>query len=200
MAHSVDISPAKLKQLAKKKGVKRITSLSAAEYRDLQLSSNVSNKSSQAFSFGYTVDFQKNVVTATLTGKHLSNNRISSLPFRAKLKYKTAIKEAMKAYWVQHTKELKSFTYSAFTYCIYVCFNSRSRDSEANASSIKIFQDTFTSLRLIFDDDIKHFQNISRGLSYEIVSKEYKIQAYMSDDKKALLEHVSIIHPHLFEK
>lgn len=92
-----------------------------------------------------------------LEGKHISKNTYDSLSMREQIRYKNAFKEAANIFKVNHAKFLDSIT--PFTRAeVYYTFYSKAyqhRDHDGNSENIKKFQDTFTKLGLIVDDNRK---------------------------------------------
>jgi len=179
----VPISKKSLRELAKKKGVKKITSMSSAEFRELQGKQGISKTKptmiSPEFSFVYKIEDIKGGYKITLFGKHLSKNRYDSLSFSSKLRYKNAIKNAAKEYWLLNRSFFKKLSTLKKASVRYEFYEPYKRDPDAEQETIKRFQDTFTLLKLIVDDDIDYLVPCGIGACKQIKSKEYKAVAYL---------------------
>lgn len=185
------LTPEDLKKLARKKGVKKIDRLTAAEYRELVLSKSGSPKTGSGFSFKYEVEIlSETSYKVTVYGKHLSNNRINSISFKDRIRYKNAIKKAVEEFLVVN-KEMRSLrTLEGKVEILFVIYGKYSRDYDNNSITLKAIQDTLTlkmksenryhSLGIIEDDNrdilVPHPDN-----PIEVKDKEYKIEAIVKE-------------------
>lgn len=180
MSHR-SISATQLKQFRKKHNLGSNDSLSSKQFRELQLGSQSTAKGTPKeeapFSFTYSIDIIENGYKITLTGKHLSKNVLNGSSFRRKLAYKKAIKKSMEEYRLQNLKFIKTLMPFTNASVSFTFFNRRSRDSDANGDTIKIFQDTFTLLGLIEDDTRGCLQCDAVD---EVLQKEYKVIAILT--------------------
>lgn len=180
---------AALKKMAKKKGVKKITRMTSAEYRALlqeKSSSPSSSAKPEKFSFTCEVEVLGNGYKITLYGKHLSKNRVNGFGLQKRIAYKEAIKRASKECWLRNRSAFRNIQTFEKATVGYVFYNPSSRDSGNGSESIKPFQDTF-SLPLphtpgvfgfIVDDSRTYLKHVIPEVS-EVKSKEYKIEAYL---------------------
>lgn len=178
------ITPADLKKLAKKKGVKKVTRMTSKEYNELLRAKGQSKGTKRvlkSFSFTYSIDrytFEgKEGYEITLKGRHYSKNDTNSFSRRELIRYSKAIHKAAEEFALLNRKFIKSLVPFQKAEVEYVFFNPRSRDHDNNSQTIKHFQDTFTNLRLIIDDKRK---NLSQPKEVgEIKSKEYMAKAFL---------------------
>jgi len=171
---SLQISKRDLAKLAKEKGVKKITRLSAAEYRDLL--SKSTQKAPNHFAFTYNIKSGEGEYIVTLKGKHLAKNRFDSLSFKDKIRYKNAFKNAVNEFKLINRKLLKRLETFKKAEVAYQFFNPVSRDGDANSENIKKFQDSLFSLGLIEDDKRSCLVCIGND---EVISKEYMMKAHI---------------------
>lgn len=174
-----NITSTQLKQFRKKHGLGPHDSLTSEQFREL-LSDRVGTgrlKKDNSSSFIYSIETIENGYKITLTGKHLSKNVLNGSSFKRKLAYKKAIKTSMQNYWMTNRSFIKSITPFSKASVSYTFYNARSRDSDGNSETVKIFQDTFTLLRLIVDDTRECLQCKTVD---EVLQKDYKVEAILT--------------------
>jgi len=199
----------KFKALAKKRGVTRITNLSAKEFRKLagadkptkirsmssseynQYQLSLENKAKiRTFVYTYSIEEIQGGYIISLKGRHYSENSINSFSFKEKLAHKKAIHLAAKLFWM--SKESHKINPACFAKALvgYQFYNPKSRDWDNGFSkTIKHFQDTFALDRgLSREKEVRLIEDDKRGClkpflleNPEIISSEYKILAYMFD-------------------
>ena len=170
----LQISKRDLARLAKEKGVKKITRLSAAEFRELQ--SKATQKAPNHFAFTYSIESREGEYIVTLKGKHLSKNRFDSLSFKDKIRYKNAFKNAINEYKLINRKILKGLETFKKAEVSYSFYNPKSRDGDGNSENVKKFQDSLFSLGLIEDDKRSCLVCVGND---EVISKEYMMKAHI---------------------
>ncbi|CAA6807512.1 MAG: Unknown protein [uncultured Sulfurovum sp.] len=175
-----NITPNDLKLLAKKRGVSKIDSLSAKEYREILLSKQTRGDS-DGFYFEYSINENKEGYFISLLGRHYSNNSINSFSFKRKLAYKKAIHDAARIFSLKHRSFFKGIRPSTSAEVYYVFYNPKSRDSDANSMTIKYIQDTLVALRLIEDDNRKVLKRVvPKNIDTEVLSKSYKSECFLT--------------------
>lgn len=107
----------------------------------------------------------------TINGKHFSKNRINSMSFKQRLKYKGLIKKASKIAYLKYKKEIPQKPLDKVN-VKYFIYNPRSRDDDANYETLKIIRDTLININILEDDNRKIIKNTKET---EIISKTYKI-------------------------
>lgn len=172
----IQISKKDLNKLAKEKGVKKITRLTAKEFREPQNRS--AQKSTNHFSFSYDIQSREEEYIVTLKGKHLAKNRFDSLSFKDKIRYKNAFKNAINEFKLINRRLLKSFETFKRAEVRYFFHNPRSRDGDGNSENIKKFQDSLFSLGLIEDDKRSCLVCVGND---EVISKEYMMKAHIKE-------------------
>jgi len=171
---NIGITSKMLNDFAKKKGLSKITRLSVAEFRELQMQAK--SRSDSASDFFYHIEQKHEQYIVTVKGKHLSKNRFDSLSFKEKIQYKNAFKKAVEEYKILNMLRLKQLKTFENAEVHYVFYNPKSRDSDGNSENIKKLQDSLFSLGLIQDDKRKCLKCIG---SDEVLSKEYMMRAYI---------------------
>lgn len=167
------ISAKALKAYKKQSGKKDVSSLTAVEYRELVRISSAIDKKKEAFFFKLDVERTDYGYFVVFTGKHLSKNRVNSLSFKDKIRYKNSVKSAMEVYRLQNLRK-KAFNTLQEARITYTFFNPKSRDGDANSETIKLVQDVLTRLGLIKDDTRDVI--IEPPREKEIIAREYKIE------------------------
>jgi len=179
------ITPADLKKLAKKKGVKKLTRITSKEYNEIlqgkqgKGTSSKGKKEHKTFSFTYHVQIcvrdKMEGYKITLIGRHYSNNDTNSFSRLEIIRYNKAIHKASEEFALLNRdfiKRLKAFQKASVEYIFH---NPRSRDYDNNAETIKHFQDTFSILGFIIDDK-REFLSHPKEVG-ECLGKEYKAEA-----------------------
>lgn len=150
--------------------------ISSREYRLITAPKNtVLKKYDFNFKFDsgkFIADADNSVYVFSLLGRHLSVNSLASLPFKQKLRYKRALKDAAKIYFATDGKQLipprphsKVILHSTF-------FNPRKRDDDANAGTLKILRDLFVIYKFAVDDNRDIFEQTHPT---EVISKQWKV-------------------------
>ena len=157
---------------------KGLTSLTSAQYREL-LSFSASKPSSKGhlpdrFSFDYHIDFVEGGFDVTMTGRHLSKNDVNSLALKRKIQYKESVKEAAEVFRLKNMNIMKKVVPLGKADIYYEFHNPVSRDPDNNGDTLKVFQDTFTILRLIEDDKRSV---IGEPKKKEVINKTYMVKA-----------------------
>lgn len=159
------IKPAHINKIRKKYGLAKDAPLTSVQFRELQqLAMQSGGKKDERFHFTYDIDVEHGAsgevvcIRITLTGKHLSKNRFDALPRRVQFRYIRAIKNAAEAAALMYRKSLlrlreKGIIPFERASVHYTFYNRVSRDHDNGSETIKRFQDTFTSLGIIRDDD-----------------------------------------------
>lgn len=166
-----------LGKVRKKYNLKGNDSLSASQYREVQLltskkGSNYRGASSSRkkqifnFYFDYSVSISSdlNTLTITLVGRHLSKNQYDSLPLfdrkhkSSKHHFKKAFKTAaevcrLKQKGLFNSLKKKGIFPSTSASVHYIFYNPVSRDHDNGSENIKRLQDTFVTLGILEDDN-----------------------------------------------
>lgn len=205
-----NISATALEKIRKKYNLSDNSSLSASQFRELQgVSQNdgsngqkrgvkgknsTSSRKRQIFNFSFKYEFvvqNENTLIITLTGRHLSKNQYDRLPeFDRKNKsskhhYKKAFKTSAEECRLMqksllNTLKKKKIIPSSSATVHYTFYNHVSRDHDNGSETIKRFQDTFTTLGLIVDDNRKNL--LSEKEPDEVIinrSEEYRVVAVL---------------------
>lgn len=160
---------AKILKVAAKNGGR----ISARDYRDIIKSS--AGKEKKPLDLNFSIDVEEvegRAYILTFYGRHLSTNDINSLPFRDGLRYKSAIKQAARLFFLTNRgavpkKPLKKVRISPTAY------NKRSRDDDGNARTIKILRDLLSTYKFIVDDNRKY---LIQEKCEEVLQSEYKLE------------------------
>jgi len=179
MSKDYGITPGDLKKLAKAKGVKKIssltakeyrdialgkkgkkakqtTSLTAAEYRKMQLSGKELGVKSNKFSFKYDAKPIRDGYLVTLTGRHLSKNDLNGSSMKRKMAYSSAIKKAVREFLLINRKRLPFVPLEGKVQVMFIFYGETERDYDNNDDTKKIFQDTLT---------VRHTERYGVGIS-----------------------------------
>ncbi len=148
-------------------------SMKSSEYRDL-----LTKQSSSLKEFAFNLDFEQIIFREeyrfTLNGRHLSTNSMDSLSFRAKLRYKNAIKKAFYDFALCNKKKLLNSPIDGKV-DIYPTAWIKShihRDDDAYRT-IKTIRDMIVDLGFVTDDSPRYmFQHPVK----EILSDCWKIE------------------------
>jgi len=132
-----------------------------------------------SFSFSVEKIDEKNF-KFILIGKHLSTNRVNSLSFREKLRYKSAIKKSVEEFMMVFAKKNNVLLDKPFEKAkiIPVAYNPRSRDDDGNSITLKILRDQLTEYNYIVDDDREH---LMQEKCQEVINKEYKFEIFLQE-------------------
>ena len=184
--YKMSLTPADLKKIAKKKGVKKVTSISSKEYRDMFLSkgsksSKKAKREQKRFSFIYdAVKIERGEdkgYKITLTGKHYSKNVTNSFSRLEMIRYNKAISKAAEEFALLNRTFIKKIKPFPKAFVEYTFYNPRSRDHDNNSETIKHFQDTFPVLGFIIDDKREYLSHPKEVK--EVLQKEYKAEALL---------------------
>lgn len=129
------------------------------------------------FSFEIELFLEKNEVKFTLYGRHLSTNVTNSLHFRNKLKYKSAIKKAVRTYFSVNKKKVGIKNPCNTVVLFPTAYNPKSRDDDGNSVTLKILRDLITEMGYVKDDNRKY---LTQEKCSEVLQKEYKIEVVLS--------------------
>ena len=152
--------------------------ISSKEYNNIVKKHNSSShKKTDVFSFRCNIEKNSDLeYTITLFGKHLSTNRVNSLSFKNRLRYKTSIKKAIVEDGYLLYKNIlpkQAFKKAEIWYEIYL---PKSRDDDNNYSTLKIIRDCIISLGIVVDDKR---ENLVQTNLIEYIQKEYKIVVHI---------------------
>lgn len=172
--------------IAKKQGVKKLTRMTAAEYREaLKKKGNIAPKkdknNKRTFAVPeYKIEKIHGGYVVTLIGKTFSRNVTNKFSLGDEIRYKKSVMQGAKNYWLLNRSFVRSLVPMQKATVMYVFYNRVSRDWDNQSPVIKPFQDTFTKsmLGIIEDDSKKHLQ---RALppQEEVLGKTYKVEAYI---------------------
>jgi len=160
-----------INKIRKKYNLTKKDALTSLQYKEA-LGINIEKKSNGGHTFTFVYKMIKRTNKGTILeihGKHLSKNRIDSLRFRDKLRYKKAFKEAMRTFYMINKKVLMGVDAYPTASIEYIFYSSQSRDWDNNFETIKRVQDTLTSLRIIEDDKR---ENIEKPKEREVPCKK----------------------------
>ncbi len=188
------ISPKALDKIRKKYNLSSSSSISSSQFQEAQLLSQSSARKKQIFNFSFQYHIEvvgESTLIITLTGRHLSKNQYDPLPeFDRKNKcskfhYKKAIKVASEECRLRQKGLLGSLKKgglipASLATVHFTFYNPVSRDHDNGSETIKRFQDTFTVLGLIVDDNRKHLSS-ERDPDEVIIGRneEYKVVAVL---------------------
>jgi len=173
-------------------------SMSAKEYREYILS--IENQKQlkkerkdplKGVSYKYSVEFKNgNEAVVTLRGKHFSKNVTNTFSIRNRMRFKKMLKDSAYQFFIlnPHMKRYcKRWNRVVIHYDIY---NPKSRDT--HNTDLKTFRDTFIYTGIIEDDNrqVIPFPPTEK----EIISKEYKIVAYIKKIEEGSVEAYKIMN------
>jgi len=186
------ISASEIRELAKSKGVRKggaIGTISQKEYHALisggykktRKRTTPPHRHSVDFSFTYRVEETNDGFIIELEGKHISKNRYMSLGKRDQIRYKTSIKKAAEDFWLANRSMFRSMVPLNRSEIRFAFYEPRLRDHDAEAETIKPFQDTMTMLGIIKDDSREHLHPVrDREYCEQIKSPHYKAVAFLT--------------------
>jgi hypothetical protein len=157
-----------------KRAKKNNGSISARDYREVL--SNVAMRGETEGEYYFEFDAKRvdeNSFLFTLKGKHLSTNVINTLSRRNHIRYKNAIKESARNFFLVNKKIIpeKAFEKATIKPTVYL---RRSRDDDNSKNlTLKTFRDLLSVYGFIVDDKRK---NLKQFEDEEVVGKEYKIE------------------------
>ena len=139
-------------------------SLSTAQYKEAVRISMRRKTDTTQFAFQYKLLYlSKKGAVIEVCGDHLSKNRVDSLPFKQKLRYKKAFKDGVRALCLVERKRLKSFPVMQKATIRFAFYSQYARDYDNHSETIKRVQDTVVSMGLLADDNPKVLKPAGRN-------------------------------------
>jgi len=176
------VSNQTIAKFKKRYGLKNIDYLSVEQYKMLlQMEADNEVNTIDKIHYVYNARYiTPNSIEVSLSGRHLSRNRINALGRRDTIKLKKKIKDAAKLFFLQNNRFVRpKWDKVQIEYAIHL---KRMRDDDNN--DLKPFQDTFVIHSLIKDDNSMVI--IGKPKETQILSDTYKICAII---KKVEHEH-----------
>lgn len=138
----------------KRYGLSKNASLSTAQYKEAVHLTMQKKTDTTQFAFQYKLLYLSDKgVVLEVRGNHLSKNRVDSLPFKQKLRYKKAFKDGARALCLMERKRLKSFPMMQRATIRFAFYSKYARDYDNHSETIKRVQDTIVSMGLLADDN-----------------------------------------------